>query len=270
MPWCPKCKNEYKEGYDTCADCGCKLMDSIGEEMVVYFGTESEADSIVEYLEENGIDYAYTHYNSADGQYEVLIQKDRKEEIRGFMRKYFTEISPIEMPTQDELTIEIENHQELPDMTPRYKDPAERATEYKSGAETLLLVGFVGIILLILVDIGIIPISLSFESKILVNVVMGGMFLIFLVVGFNSARTYKKLVAQTDSDDELEKKITEWFEKSVTLDMITSDENDKESEESLYFDRIKRIKEQITSNFDDVDPSFLEHLSDKIYNNLFK
>ena len=26
MPWCPKCKTEYREGFDICADCGCALV----------------------------------------------------------------------------------------------------------------------------------------------------------------------------------------------------------------------------------------------------
>lgn len=29
MPWCPKCKNEYVEGITVCADCGCRLVDSL-------------------------------------------------------------------------------------------------------------------------------------------------------------------------------------------------------------------------------------------------
>jgi len=27
MPWCPKCKYEYREGIKICADCGCELVD---------------------------------------------------------------------------------------------------------------------------------------------------------------------------------------------------------------------------------------------------
>ena len=27
MPWCPKCKSEYREDYIVCADCGSKLVD---------------------------------------------------------------------------------------------------------------------------------------------------------------------------------------------------------------------------------------------------
>jgi hypothetical protein len=267
MPWCPKCKNEYKEGYEVCADCGCKLMDSIGAEMVAYFGTETEADRIVEYLEENGIDYAYTSYNNREGHYEVLIQESKKEDVRGYMRTYFTKIAPVEIPEEDDQPQMMIN--EPPVMIPRYKKPSERADEYKSGAQTLLLVGIVGAVLLILVDLGIIPLSLSKESKILINIVMGGMFLVFIALGINSVKTYKKLLKQSDEDEKLEQDIIDWFGKSVTLDMITSNENKRDSEEALYFGRIKKIKGYITEEFKDLDLSFLEYISDKIYNNLF-
>ncbi len=52
--------------------------------------------------------------------------------------------------------------------------------------------------------------------------------------------------------------------------MITSGENSKEGEETLYFGRLKTIKDMIVSNFEGLDPSFLEYIADKIYNNLFK
>lgn len=27
MPWCPKCKSEYRQGFTVCADCGCELVE---------------------------------------------------------------------------------------------------------------------------------------------------------------------------------------------------------------------------------------------------
>ena len=27
MPWCPKCKSEYRDGFSICADCGSELVD---------------------------------------------------------------------------------------------------------------------------------------------------------------------------------------------------------------------------------------------------
>jgi len=32
MSWCPKCKCEYREGFTTCSDCGCKLVEVLEPE----------------------------------------------------------------------------------------------------------------------------------------------------------------------------------------------------------------------------------------------
>ena len=32
MPWCPKCKSEYREGFRVCADCGCALVEELRED----------------------------------------------------------------------------------------------------------------------------------------------------------------------------------------------------------------------------------------------
>ena len=32
MPWCPVCKNEYREGIERCAECKVTLVDSLEEE----------------------------------------------------------------------------------------------------------------------------------------------------------------------------------------------------------------------------------------------
>ena len=32
MAWCPKCKCEYVEGVDRCADCGCELVEHLTDE----------------------------------------------------------------------------------------------------------------------------------------------------------------------------------------------------------------------------------------------
>jgi hypothetical protein len=32
MPWCPKCKAEYQDGYSTCRDCGCELVEELEQE----------------------------------------------------------------------------------------------------------------------------------------------------------------------------------------------------------------------------------------------
>ena len=49
MPWCPKCKNEYREGFSVCADCGSVLVD---EETCVRLEAEQPADFSSEAAEE--------------------------------------------------------------------------------------------------------------------------------------------------------------------------------------------------------------------------
>ena len=36
MPWCPICRNEYREGFEVCADCGAKLVEELGEDTGSY------------------------------------------------------------------------------------------------------------------------------------------------------------------------------------------------------------------------------------------
>lgn len=43
MPWCPKCKSEYREGFTVCADCGCELVEEEPSEERVMLPFEEEA-----------------------------------------------------------------------------------------------------------------------------------------------------------------------------------------------------------------------------------
>ncbi len=45
MAWCPKCRNEYRDGITICADCGCELVSELKEEVKrpdVLFGDNAD------------------------------------------------------------------------------------------------------------------------------------------------------------------------------------------------------------------------------------
>ena len=88
MPWCPKCKNEYKAGFTVCADCGCNLVDELGNEIVAYYGSESEVDALIDFLNEKGFDFPYKHYNNKEAVYEVLVQEYKAMSLRDAMLEY--------------------------------------------------------------------------------------------------------------------------------------------------------------------------------------
>ena len=61
MPWCPKCKNEYREGITVCADCNVPLVEdfsaAIAADKTLVFNTEhkDKIDAFIKYLEYSGI-----------------------------------------------------------------------------------------------------------------------------------------------------------------------------------------------------------------------
>ncbi len=91
MPFCPKCRNEYLEGTETCEDCGQALVQALppeskarpGESELVevwYAQGEMDAQLVRSLLESNGIEsmlsgesLRLTHGFTVDGLAEVRI-----------------------------------------------------------------------------------------------------------------------------------------------------------------------------------------------------
>ena len=79
MPICPKCKSEYLNGYDTCADCQVKLIDAnnaeekneieIGQSLILLKNVpdDFQKDLIVSFLEAENINVIEKH--EGVGQY---------------------------------------------------------------------------------------------------------------------------------------------------------------------------------------------------------
>lgn len=277
MPWCPKCRNEYKSGYTVCADCGCELVEELGAKMTVaYFGTEEEIANIVEFLKANNIDGAESRFNEEDNQHELWVVEEDSDSVKFALRTYFKKILPDLVKDEDsdealsECPDDVEKNSELPVEENIYVKPADRAVEYKSGAATLLLVGIVGAVALVLADFGIINFPMYGAGKILINVVLGGMFLAFIVLGITSASSYKKLKVKASDDEKAEEDIINWFDENVKKEDITSLDNTDESEEALYFNRIAYIKKQLSDNFPEKDASFVDYIAEKLYAKTFE
>lgn len=54
MPWCPKCKTEYRDGFKVCADCGSSLVDEQPADDVVVETQEPE-EKIAEEIDEDDV-----------------------------------------------------------------------------------------------------------------------------------------------------------------------------------------------------------------------
>ena len=148
MPVCPKCKNEYREGFTVCAECKCDLVDSL--EAVQEEMAEQNAAGAVENVDSKALLEAYIN------KLEEIEKEENSSEEE-------------ECPKKEVYKPGV------------YRNSAEQAEDNKSSAWTLLSVGIVGIIVLVLIMLEIIPVYLYGISKYMTYGVMFALFILFIV-----------------------------------------------------------------------------------------
>lgn len=223
MPWCPKCKSEYKDGIHLCAECKVPLVDELPSE---------EECEVSEEMQEAMI--------------RIMSQMQNQE-------------------TQEE-------EQEPVEIVKVYQDKNSKAEDFKSSAYTLLFVGILGLVALILIELGVLPFTLVAPGKYITYGVMGGLFVIFIIMGISSLKSSKKYMLEAKSEDELTDKIKNWVMTNVSKDMIVEKAGLDEitPEEMKYFKYFEILKESIREQFGVLDASYLESISEELYGKLFE
>lgn len=231
--WCPKCKNEYIAGITRCADCGIELVDSL---------PRKENFNIEECITETE-DFNVEH-SSNDFVNQNDIMKDRNPEI------LFDEPEEIISRT--------------------YVSKRDKKDDISSTAYTFTIAGAVGLILLLLCLFGIIPIGISGYMKIMGGIVMGGMFLVFLVIGIRSFHQLKGMDEVIASEEKAFKEITDWFRNAYTREDLTAQYTEMDQpDEQLYFIRYEWMSRLLKEKYPDLDESFLDHIIETLYPEYF-
>ena len=239
--FCPICKNEYREGFTKCAECGVDL---------------------VETLDENDGNLLFMDVDALKQQ--LLSNAEASEEILEELSEESQNLS--EEDGDDKIVIPQIVVQKA---APEYVEPKARAKDYKSSALTLLIVGFAGLIVLALMYFDIIRVPLSSFSKILVTVVMGIMFAGFIVMGFVSMKSYRKLKNLTGEIEEKQDEIREWAKEHFNAEGIDA-ALEECSEDEKYFLRIDLMRSLLTEAYQDIDESYQDYLLEEVYNEIFK
>ena len=235
MPWCPKCKYEYVEGIKVCADCGCELVDSLNnvkEEEVS--GYDDEMSKYDKYLEEAANEPVSEEFVNA---------------VRSGM-----------------MNVKHSQSQGL------YQEASKKAEDFKSGAYTLLIVGFVGIIAMLALMSGKLPIYLNPKSQIIVVLVMGFLFLLFIVMGFHSLKRAKELAKEVAQEDSLKSEMLTFVREN--LDGADLDRKagirPGQPEEMCYFRRVAMLRGVLTDKFGVLDSGYLDQFIEEVYPGLFE
>lgn len=164
-----------------------------------------------------------------------------------------------------------ENLQSLSDGNKAYVEMSTKYEDMKSTAYSFLLVGAGGFLFMILVIAGIIPLQFAAYMKSIMGIVMGGMFLIFLIIGVRSFLQLSPLKTQVQKELEDTAAARTWFfenysAKAVDLSAGT-DPSDEEAQ--TYFKRSYFIRQKLREQFPVYGESFLEYLTEQFYEELF-
>lgn len=162
---------------------------------------------------------------------------------------------------------------EKPSFVRKYENYHEKADNFKSSAYTLITVGILGMIALILLYLDVLPIHYYGAGKYLTCIVMGGLFIIFTVVGvksFHSAKQYESLALHEDAMTE---NIKKWVLENVDAKKIMQNEKEKNpnmGEEMKYFFYFGALKKQVSQAFPEASEEYLDNLLEELYEQLFE
>lgn len=150
-----------------------------------------------------------------------------------------------------------------------YVSTKSKAEDMKSTAYTFTITGILGIVFLILFGAGVLPVHTASYMKVLICIVMGAMFAIFLFIGIRSFRQIKILATAADSEEKLLSDTLAWFHASYQAADIDADIDKNQPEETLYFARYDKMHDILIEKYPDMEESLLDHAIELLYAELF-
>ena len=285
MPWCPRCKSEYREGFTVCADCGCMLVADEQPKTLVplTFGEREQMEALQDFLRYNGIKDSELVIDEQDGQSELRVVPAELERAAAAVRVFLSQeeqrneaeganAQGIDTDGEDEaqeLLREASTVRKAFQGSSGYQDSSQRADDNRSSAWILLIIGVLGLVLVTLGIAEVIPLQLG--NPYLFYGVMIAVFLLFLVTGVMSMRSAKFFAKKAESENSLRSTLLDWCKENLKSDEIDREVSAADTpEEVLYFSRTSYIKEKLNHQFLNLDQDFLDmFVDDHVYEMVF-
>ena len=136
-----------------------------------------------------------------------------------------------------------------------YVDEQKRYEDTKATGQCFTAVGAIGLIAIVLLDI-----------------VMGLVFLIFFIIGMKSFMELKDISKKIDLNNSLEKEIMEYVtvtHKDELMTLASSGEKGDVCSGDLYYKRAELITSIITEKYSLLEEGFLDHMVEEIYSKIY-
>lgn len=277
MSWCPNCRTQYLDGITNCSDCNAKLVDTLvnNEESVsILLAEEHIAMELLKFYKYAEIEGAYIKYNEEASLYEVFVPLSYEKKAAK-LANIFKQTKKEEQDRENGNTDQEFNADEPKEQgnSPVYVKQEDKYKDVKSSGYVFLFVGMIGMVFMLLNVFGMVDFYLASNIKYLTYIVMFGMFILFIIIGFYSLNSSKKIKEEAKVENDLTNDIMEWFKKNFNGDDV--DENadinisDISQEVIRYFKRTEAIKKIITQTYGELDVSYLDKIADDVYQELY-
>lgn len=227
-------------------------------EAVAYENDEKIAEALLSTLIESGLNDAYKEYDSIATCYNLYVASNDFPIAREIVHSFYENMQ--QSDDEEEAKTNI------------YENAEEKYKDNLSSAYTFLVCGAIGLILVILFDIGIIPVfTMTFPSKILFNFVSIGLFVIFIITGILSMHYSSKIKLDIDVNNSKIDEMLSYLRENLDLEDIESsyDKNNL-PEEMYYFRRHEKISETIVKKFGEQPEDFLNMIVDTYLNEILE
>lgn len=140
MPWCPKCRDEYQEGYTFCSDCNVELVEELPpeENLISFFesGNKEIAEKLINYFEHSDLK-ATLQFDEKNAVYEVLIPPEMQLEAKRLYHAFYTIVKEKyeEELNEDLLSDDDSNSDEVEPRNDDEKDTSASDTSFEETEE---------------------------------------------------------------------------------------------------------------------------------------
>lgn len=244
MPFCPKCKIQYRDGFTVCSDCKVPLVDNLSE---VKEDILDNADDIIEAA------------NDAEETIEIdaekvknMIENPPTEDEINEMKQYINKQRKIAYEKQD------------------FKTTKERSKDLKSTGIMLIVMGTLGAAFITSIIAGIFPFwHISGIVKYVIYTLFDLFFVSFIYFGIQSLISNSKLKEAVSTEETMNKEFIIWFDENITKEAVDAKLPICPDENTNFFMRNERIKMMVFHVFPDMDNSFVEGYIDEHYEDIF-
>ncbi len=154
-----------------------------------------------------------------------------------------------------------------------YISSRQKSEDLRSSSSAFLLVGGVAAVAAILCWTGVIHIPMAGASRILFQIVLTVMGVIFLLVSFTSRRSAARAAEKMQDEEQRTKEIIDWFTSrwnGSELDQKLLAEDPQLKDEELALKRYEIIQDHLITGQDLPDPAYVDYLTDELYEKLYE